>query len=65
MLVLNRKRGEQIIINGNIAITVIGWGGDVVRLRVEAPDEMPVHYAEVAEALAIAERETRGAENEV
>ena len=60
MLVLNRKRGEQIIINGNIAITVIGWGGDVVRLRVEAPGGMPVHYAEVAEALAIAEREKRG-----
>ena len=65
MLVLNRKRGEQIIINGCITITVVQMSSTSVRLRVEAPDGMPVHYTEVAEALAIAEREKGGSENDL
>ncbi len=42
MLVLSRKLGEQILIDGNIIITVCRIGGDKVRLGIEAPHEVQV-----------------------
>ncbi len=51
MLVLSRKAGQQIIINGNIVITFIEMRGENARLGIEAPKEIPVHRREVAEAI--------------
>jgi len=51
MLVLSRKRNEQIVIGDKIVITVVDIRGDKVRLGVEAPGEVPVHRHEVYEAL--------------
>lgn len=51
MLVLSRKEGEKILINDNIAITVIQIRGDKVRIGIEAPVEMPVHRREVYDAI--------------
>ena len=51
MLVLSRKRDEQIVINDNIIITVVEIRGDKVRLGIEAPIEIPVHRREVYEAI--------------
>ena len=51
MLVLSRKKGEQIVINGNVTITVIEIRGDKVRLGIDAPAEVPVHRLEVIEAI--------------
>lgn len=51
MLVLTRKRGESIIINDDIKITLIEIRGDKVRLGVEAPKEIPVHREEVYKAI--------------
>ena len=51
MLVLTRKRGESIIINDDIKITLIEIRGDKVRLGVEAPKEIPVHREEVYNAI--------------
>ena len=42
MLVLSRKRNQQITIDGNITITVLEVGRSRVRLGIEAPREMPV-----------------------
>lgn len=47
MLVLTRKTGESIIINGNVRVYVIELRGDKVRLGVEAPTDIPVHREEV------------------
>lgn len=47
MLVLSRKRGERIVIDDQIEITVIDIRGDKVRLGVEAPKDIPVHRREV------------------
>jgi carbon storage regulator len=58
MLVLSRKRDEQIVIGGNIVITVIDVRGDKVRLGIQAPQDIPVHRQEIYEAL---EREARRA----
>jgi carbon storage regulator len=51
MLVLSRKRDEQIVIADNIVITVIEIRGDKVRLGIQAPAEIPVHRKEVYEAI--------------
>lgn len=51
MLVLSRKRDEQIVINGNIIITVVEIRGDKVRLGIEAPGSVPVHRREVFDAI--------------
>ncbi len=42
MLVLTRREGEQIVIAGNIRITVVQLKGGTVRLGIEAPREIPV-----------------------
>jgi len=53
MLVLSRKRGESLVIDGgSIRVRVIEVKGDSVRLGIEAPKEIPVHRHEVFERLA-------------
>lgn len=51
MLVLSRKKGESIVLNNNITITVVEIRGDKIRLAVEAPKDVPVHRKEVWEAI--------------
>lgn len=51
MLVLSRRRDEEIIIGDNIRIVVVDIRRDKVRLGVEAPKEVPVHRREVYEAI--------------
>ena len=51
MLVLSRKRGEALVIGGNITIKIIESRGDKVRLGIEAPKEVSVHRAEVLERI--------------
>ncbi len=52
MLVLTRKRGEKILIGGDITITVVEIRGDKVRLGIDAPVSVPVNRSEVAEQKA-------------
>ena len=47
MLVLSRKKQEQIVIDGDILVTVVDIRGDKVRLGVDAPKDVPVHRKEV------------------
>jgi carbon storage regulator len=42
MLVLSRKLGEAIILDRKIRVVVVGVRGNVVRLGVEAPEEIEV-----------------------
>ena len=51
MLVLSRKKNEQIVIGNDITIVVVEIRGDKVRLGVEAPKEVPVHRREVFDAI--------------
>jgi carbon storage regulator len=51
MLVLSRKRDEQILIGDDIVITVVEIRGDKVRLGIEAPAHVPVHRSEVYAAI--------------
>jgi carbon storage regulator len=42
MLVLSRKPGERILIGDKIAVTVVRIGPGIVRIGVEAPEELPI-----------------------
>ena len=57
MLVLSRKEGESIVIDGKITVTVVSVRGGQVRFGVDAPKEVSVHRKEVADAI---EREEEG-----
>ena len=49
MLILSRKVGEEIVIDGRIRIAVTAVKGDRVRLGIAAPPEVLVDRAEVHE----------------
>jgi carbon storage regulator len=51
MLILSRKPGESIVIDGKITVTVIRLEGDIVKLGIAAPREVPVHRQEVYEEI--------------
>ena len=47
MLVLSRKSNQEILINGNIKISVLKIKGNVVRIGVEAPAEVSIKRGEL------------------
>ena len=47
MLVLSRKVGERILIGDNIAVTVVRVGQGMVRIGVEAPEELSIIREEI------------------
>ena len=52
MLVLTRRPGEEVVIDGQIRIAVIGIQGGRVRIGVTAPAGVRVDRAEVARRVA-------------
>jgi carbon storage regulator len=42
MLVLSRRVGEELLIAGNVCVTVVAIRGKQVRLGVTAPSNVPV-----------------------
>jgi len=51
MLILSRKSGESIVIDGRVLVKIVRVEGDVVKIGVEAPPEVPVHRQEVYEEI--------------
>lgn len=51
MLVLSRKVGERILVGDDITITVVRMAQGVVRIGVEAPNDMPIVREEIKEQL--------------
>mgnify|MGYP000881805932 FL=1 len=47
MLALTRKKGESLVINHNIEITLLEIRGDQVKIGITAPKEVPVYRKEV------------------
>ena len=50
MLILRRKAGESLILNGNIKVTVLESGSDGVRIAIDAPKEVRILREELVEA---------------
>lgn len=51
MLILSRKSGESIVIDGRIHVKVVRVEGEVVKIGVDAPSDVPVHRKEVYEEI--------------
>ncbi|MCM1252805.1 MAG: carbon storage regulator CsrA [Clostridium sp.] len=47
MLALSRKKGEALVINNNVEVTVLEIKGEQVKLGINAPKEVPVYRKEV------------------
>ena len=47
MLALSRKKGEALVINNNIEITILEVKGDQVKVGITAPKDIPVYRKEV------------------
>lgn len=47
MLALTRKKGESVVINNNIEVTVLEIRGDQIKIGISAPKEIPVYRKEV------------------
>lgn len=47
MLALTRKKGESLVVNNNIEITVLEIRGDQVKIGISAPKEVPIYRKEV------------------
>jgi carbon storage regulator CsrA len=48
MLVLTRKAGEKVVLNGNIVVTVVEVQGNRVKLAFSAPDDVLILRGELA-----------------
>jgi carbon storage regulator len=57
MLILSRKPGESIVIDGRITVKVLRVEGDVVKVGITAPPDVPVHREEVYEEIRKSNRE--------
>ena len=51
MLVLTRKRGEQILIGDDIVITILDSKGDSVRVGIDAPRGVIINRLEIVKAV--------------
>ena len=47
MLVLSRKIGDCVVIDGRIRVKIVRVDGETVKLGIEAPTDVPVHRLEV------------------
>ena len=48
MLVLSRKLGETIVIDGEIRVTIVKIDRNQVRIGIEAPKEVAIYREEIA-----------------
>ncbi len=47
MLALSRKKGEAIVVNNDIELTVLEIKGDQVKIGISAPKTVPIYRKEV------------------
>jgi carbon storage regulator len=57
MLILSRKPGESIVIDGRITVKIMRLDGDMVKVGIEAPASVPVHRQEVYDEIQKNNRE--------
>ena len=66
MLALSRRKGESIVINNDIEITILEVKGEQVKIGIAAPKEVPVYrkevYIQIQEANKEASNNTKAVE---
>ena len=63
MLALTRKKGESLVINNDIEITILEIRGDQIKLGVSAPKEVPIYRKEVYTQIPQENRKSADAQN--
>ena len=63
MLALTRKKGESLVINNDIEITVLEIRGDQIKLGVSAPKEVPIYRKEVYTQIQQENKKSADAQN--
>ena len=56
MLVLNRKKGETLIIADHIEITIVEVQGEQVKIGIQAPREIAIYRKEIYQEVIDANR---------
>ncbi|QQZ62215.1 carbon storage regulator CsrA [Paenibacillus sonchi] len=51
MLVLSRKKGESIVIQNDIVVTVLAVEGDVVKIGISAPKDIDIYRKEIFDSI--------------
>jgi len=59
MLVLTRRRGQAVLIDGGIRIVVLESDRRIVRLGIEAPATTGIHREEIVSVVAAENRRAR------
>ena len=59
MLILTRKKGETIVIDDNIEITILDAGDGKVKIGIEAPKNIDIHRKEVHESIQEENRQAK------
>ncbi|MEQ8176005.1 MAG: carbon storage regulator CsrA [Syntrophomonadaceae bacterium] len=60
MLLLNRKKGEMLIIGDNIEISIIDVQGETVKLGIAAPRSVSVYRKEIYDDIVRSNRQAVG-----
>ncbi len=51
MLILSRSKGQKIMINHDIVISIVEVSGDQVRIGIEAPEQVSIYREEIYNAI--------------
>jgi len=57
MLVLSRKKGQSIVLQDKIEITVLEVEGDTIKLGISAPKEVPIIRKELLQSVQDSNRD--------
>jgi len=58
MLVLSRKKGESLIIQDQIEVTILSVEGDTVRIGISAPPHIEIYRKEIYLSIKDSNRES-------
>ncbi|MFF3922085.1 carbon storage regulator CsrA [Paenibacillus lactis] len=59
MLILSRNKGQKIMINDDIVLSIIEINGDQVRIGIEAPSNVSIYREEIYEAIKLQNQQAR------
>ena len=62
MLILYRKKGDSIVINEKITISIVETGPDGARIAIDAPRDVSILRKELIDAAEAANREAASAD---
>lgn len=55
MLILTRKSGQEVVIDGHIIVKIISMKGGQVRIAFDAPSDVSIHRREIQNKIELEE----------